>query len=91
MKSPYAVYIQICNFIVYEEKGRILGCAWLSIAWNDLVDVASLAVASRQRGKGIGKKLVESLEEKAKKTSHQTSLFFELSSRFFKKVWISGN
>ena len=67
MKSPYAVYVQICNFLVYEEKGKILGCARLAIAWNDLAEVASLAVDSRQRGKGIGRKLVEALEEKAKK------------------------
>jgi len=85
MKSPYAVYVQICNFLVYEEKGKILGCARLAIAWNDLAEVASLAVDSRQRGKGIGRKLVEALEEKAKKLHIKRLFSLSYQVGFFTK------
>ena len=85
MKSPYAIYVQICNFLVYEERGKILGCARLAIAWNDLAEVASLAVDSRQRGKGIGKKLVEALEEKARKLHIKRLFSLSYQVAFFTK------
>ena len=85
MKSPYAVYVQICNFLVYEEKGKIVGCARLAIAWNDLAEVASLAVDSRQQGKGIGRKLVEALEEKAKKLHIKRLFSLSYQVGFFTK------
>ena len=50
-KSPYAVYKDIQAYIVYEEEGKILGCARLNIAWNDLAEIASLAVDINERGK----------------------------------------
>ena len=65
-KSPYAVYKDIQAYVVYEEDGVILGCARLNIAWNDLAEVASLAVDLNTRGKGIGKQLVLHLIERAK-------------------------
>lgn len=65
-KSPYAVYKDIQAYVVYEEEGKILGCARLNIAWNDLAEIASLAVDLNARGKGIGKKLVLHLVERAK-------------------------
>lgn len=65
-KSPYAVYKDIQAYIVYEEEGKILGCARLNIAWNDLAEIASLAVDINERGKGIGKQLVLHLVERAK-------------------------
>ena len=55
-KSPYAVYKDIQAYVVYEEEGKILGCARLNIAWNDLAEIASLAVDLNARGKGIGKR-----------------------------------
>ena len=85
MKSPYAIYVQICNFLVYEEKGKIVGCARLAIAWNDLAEVASLAVDSRQQGKGIGRKLVEALEEKAKKLHIKRLFSLSYQVGFFTK------
>ena len=65
-KSPYAVYKDIQAYVVYEENGKILGCARLNIAWNDLAEIASLAVDMNERGKGIGKKLVLHLVDRAK-------------------------
>lgn len=65
-KTPYAVYKDIQAYIVYEENGVVLGCARLNIAWNDLAEVASLAVDEKARGLGIGKKLVLHLVERAK-------------------------
>ena len=65
-KSPYAIYLNIPTFFVWEENGEILGCGRLNIVWNDLAEVASLAVQESARGKGIGKALVQACIQKAK-------------------------
>lgn len=46
-------------FVLAQTKGPILGCCALSIAWEDLAEVRSLAVAQECRGQGWGRRLVE--------------------------------
>ncbi len=58
-RSLANIYDSIRDFYVYEEDGEILGIGALSICWEDLAEVRSLAVAPGQQGKGIGRKIVE--------------------------------
>jgi len=58
-RSLANIYDSIRDFYVYEEDGEILGVGALAICWEDLAEVRSLAVASGQQGKGIGRKIVE--------------------------------
>lgn len=84
-KSPYAVYKDIQAYLVYEEEGKILGCTRLSIAWNDLAEVASLAVDINARKKGIGKKLVDASIERAKYLKIKRLFTLTYQVDFFKK------
>lgn len=84
-KTPYAVYKDIQAYIVYEEGEEILGCARLNIAWNDLAEVASLAVDENARGRGIGKKLVLHLVERAKYLGIKRVFTLTYQVSFFKK------
>ena len=58
-RSLANIYDSIRDFYVYEEDGEILGIGALSICWEDLAEVRSLAVAPGQQGKGIGRKIVK--------------------------------
>jgi len=63
-RSLNELYENIRDFLVFEEKGEILGCCALHVSWEDLGEIKSLAVKSGYTGKGIGRKLVEGcLEE----------------------------
>jgi len=48
-------------FVVVDERdeAEILGCCALSICWENLAEVRSLVVATRARGLGLGRRLVE--------------------------------
>ncbi len=65
-KTPYDIYRNLQNFIVWEENGRVFGCASLVIFWKNAAEVASLAVSDKCRRQGIGRKLVSSCIDKAR-------------------------
>ena len=88
-KSPYAVYKDIQSYLVYEEDGIVLGCTRLSIAWNDLAEVASLAVDINARKKGIGKKLVDACIERAKYLNIKKLFTLTYQVEFFEKCGFS--
>ncbi|HDQ39788.1 MAG TPA: N-acetyltransferase [Desulfonatronum sp.] len=47
-------------FVLSQDQGSsIQGCCALSIAWEDLAEVRSLAIAPELRGQGWGRRLVE--------------------------------
>ena len=60
-RSYNQLYSHLRDFFVLapSQGGTILGCCALSIAWEDLAEVRSLAVASECRGQGWGRRLVE--------------------------------
>ena len=61
------IYDNLRDFHVYEGRNQqIEGVCALHICWEDLAEVRSLAVASGERKKGIGKKLVEACLEEAR-------------------------
>lgn len=60
-RSFNQLYSHLRDFFVLarDEGGAVLGCCALSIAWEDLAEVRSLAIAPEVRGQGWGRRLVE--------------------------------
>lgn len=66
-KSLSEIYSNIREFkVVRGDEDQLLACGALSIMWEDLAEVCSLAVASGQKGKGLGRLLVDALIEDAR-------------------------
>jgi amino-acid N-acetyltransferase len=65
-RSRSELYEGLRDFFVVEQDGKVLGCSALHINWEDLAEVRSLAVASDQQGKGMGKTLVNACIEEAR-------------------------
>ncbi|GHT41256.1 acetyltransferase [Endomicrobiia bacterium] len=64
-RSLNAVYENIQEFVVLENEGRIVGCGALHVSWGDLAEVKALAVAEEFKRQGLGRKVVEKLQENA--------------------------
>ncbi|GHT39335.1 acetyltransferase [Endomicrobiia bacterium] len=64
-RSLNAVYENIQEFVVLENEGRIVGCGALHVSWDDLAEVKALAVAEEFKRQGLGRKIVEKLQENA--------------------------
>lgn len=85
-KTPYKIYTTIQNFFVAVDDGIIVGCAALSVLWNDLCEICSLAVNDQYKGRGIGRKLIEQCIEKAKKLEIPRIIALTYQDKFFEKV-----
>ncbi|HUQ50307.1 MAG TPA: GNAT family N-acetyltransferase, partial [Terriglobales bacterium] len=49
------------DFIVVEDKGRIVGCGALHLYGQHLTEIRSIAVLPEYKGKGAGRRLIEGL------------------------------
>ena len=65
-RSLNELYENIRNFFVYSEGKKVYGCCALSIDWEDLAEIKSLAVAPSKTGRDIGSKLLKSCLKDAK-------------------------
>ncbi len=66
-RSLSEIYDNLRDFHVYEgQDHHIGGVGALHICWEDLAEIRSLAVATQERKKGIGMKLVEACLEEAR-------------------------
>ena len=76
----------IGNFIVIEEKGKIVGVGGLEIC-GAIGLVRSIAVAPEHRGKGVAKQIYKSIEDKAYGLGINTLyLLTESAAEYFKKL-----
>jgi amino-acid N-acetyltransferase len=65
-RSLQEIYEGLRDYWVCEKTGGVIGCAALHINWEDLAEVRSLAVAEKERGRGIGTRLLKRCIREAK-------------------------
>lgn len=85
-RSLADIYDALRDFYVYEEDGEIIGVCALSICWEDLAEVRSLAVKKGLSGRGIGRKLVETCLEEARELGLQKVFALTYQPEFFGKL-----
>ncbi len=52
-RSLSEIYDVIRNFWVVEKEGKIVGSAAVSICWEDIAEIRSLAVAEEVQKQGV--------------------------------------
>lgn len=94
-KSLAMLYENVREFHVAVEGGgpkgaggseEVVGVCGLSIVWGNLAEVASLAVRRDQRGKGLGKRLVETVLDEAKQLGIPRVMTLTYERVFFEKL-----
>ena len=66
-RSRQSLWENLHALRVLRIDAEVKGCALLQILGSDLVEIRSLAITEELRGCGYGKKIVQELEEEAKK------------------------
>ncbi len=82
----YRLYERIRDFYVTEEDGLIIGCGSLMIMWHDLAEIRSLVVRKGHQGKGIGRRIVESLVAEAGTLGIARVFALTFETAFFEKL-----
>ncbi|MBP7652508.1 N-acetyltransferase [Candidatus Dependentiae bacterium] len=76
----------IRDFIVIEEKNKIIACGALHIAWLDIAEVRSLAINKDYQKHGIGRIVVNNLIEEAVSLGIFKIFALTYKPDFFKKI-----
>ncbi|MCK5534079.1 N-acetyltransferase [bacterium] len=59
------LYENIRDFFIVEEKGKIVACCALHVAWGDLAEVKAMAISPRWQRKGLGSTLLDKCFQEA--------------------------
>jgi len=64
-KDIAVLYGAVQEFVVAEAHGELIGCGALHVMWEDLGEVRTLLVREDRKHHGVGRAIVERLEENA--------------------------
>jgi amino-acid N-acetyltransferase len=78
------IYESIRDFFVIRDGESVVACATLHIAWSDLAEIRSVAVAGEYQKRGLGAKLVEACLKEAEELGIPTVFCFTYRPEFFK-------
>ena len=79
------LYEDIRDYFVIKDGDKVLACASLHVAWEDLAEIRSVAVGIDAQGKGLGAMLVEACLAEARELGIQTVFCFTYQPEFFKR------
>ncbi len=65
-RSRNVLYETLREFILAEDEGRVVGVGALHLIWDELAEVRTMAIAPEYKGKGVGRKIVETLIEEGR-------------------------
>jgi len=79
------MYEFIRDFTVAEENGVVIGAGALHIMWEDLAEIRALAVAPEFTNKGIGRAMVNTFNQEARKLGIPKVFSLTYQQGFFEK------
>ncbi|MBS1674141.1 MAG: amino-acid N-acetyltransferase [Actinobacteria bacterium] len=65
-KDIAVLYGAVQEFVVAESDGHLIGCGALHVMWEDLGEVRTLLVEEGWKHHGVGRSIVEHLEDNAR-------------------------
>ncbi len=85
-RTIHSIYENIRDFWVYEEDGKILGTCALTVFWENLAEIRSLAVSQEHTRRGIGSSLVKTALKEAEELGINRVFTLTYQVEFFKKL-----
>jgi amino-acid N-acetyltransferase len=82
-KETVSLFESVQEFTVAEVDGRVVGCGALHVMWEDLAEVRTLAVLEEFRGKGVGKRMLEAIIERAEEIGVNRLFCLTFETEFF--------
>ena len=79
------IYESLRDFFVVRQEGQVIACAAMHVAWSDLAEIRSVAVAEEWQGKGVGALLVDACVKEAENLGIKTVFCFTYRPEFFKQ------
>ncbi len=84
-RSLSEIYENLQQFFVMMKGQEVVGTCALYITWDDLAEVKALSVAPEYQGQGLGKKLLQTVIDEAKRLGVKTLFTLTIRENLFKK------
>lgn len=84
-RSLSEIYENLQQFYVAAKGDQVVGCCALYITWAGLAEVKALAVAPEFQGQGLGKRLLKTIIQEAKRLGVKTLFTLTIREGLFKK------
>jgi amino-acid N-acetyltransferase len=86
-RSPEMISMAIDDYVVaVDARGRILGCGALKEYSPSVAEVAAIAVAPEAHGRGLGRQIVDAVEQLALKRGINDVFALTLQPAFFEAI-----
>ncbi len=85
-RSMADIYENLQTFLVAEADGKVVGCCALEVVWSDLAEIKSLAVDHENKDKGIGRILVSTALDRARRLGVPKVFALTLETDFFERL-----
>jgi amino-acid N-acetyltransferase len=85
-RSRADLYESLRDFMVAERGGTVVGCGALTIEWDNLAEIKSLAVARPNQHRGIGTRLVKACLAEARRLGIGKVFALTSSPAFFERL-----
>lgn len=82
-KDLVVLYESVQQFVVAEADGELIGCGALHVIWEDLAEIRTLIVVDEWLHRGVGRALVEALEDEARELGVQRLFCLTFEVDFF--------
>lgn len=82
-KETVTLFESVQEFTVAEVDGKVIGCGALHVMWEDLAEIRTLATLEEYRGKGVGKRILGDLVERAKRIGVKRLFCLTFETEFF--------
>jgi amino-acid N-acetyltransferase len=82
-KNTVTLYEDVQEFTVAQVNDQIVGCGALHVMWEDLGEVRTVAVLPEQKGQGIGGKILDVLEQRARELGLKRLFCLTFETEFF--------
>lgn len=83
--SLHEIFDSLRNFCVFEDNAEIVAVCSLSVCWDDLAEIRSLAVYEEHRDKEIGSRLIRYSETEARELGIKRIFVLTYAPEFFEK------
>lgn len=80
------LYENIQEYIVADDKGTIVGCCALHVSWEDLAEIKALAISEKYQRKGVGSRLVNTLQDRARELGIIKTFALTFKPNFFLRL-----
>mgnify|MGYP001453070639 CR=1 FL=1 len=74
------------DFVVIEDRGKIIGCGALHLTWLDIAEIRTLAIHRDYQKHGIGRLIVNKLIDEAKALGISNIFALTYKPGFFKRL-----